>query len=110
MGTPTPPTPSKKITFDLAMSFLFGNLASLAMLFWHIRVSEGSVPPRACDVVEGTGGLLPLGSYEPGEKVFSCAPDPVLFLFYLLLPGLLFTGILFGATRAVRRFRGQSDA
>lgn len=102
----TPNTPVKKIALDLGLSFLLGNLASLAMLLWHISASEGSVPPRACRVVEGTGGLLPLGPYEPGEKVFSCAPDPVLFLFYLALPGLCFSIVLFALIRAVRRWRG----
>lgn len=102
MEEQTPRSPSKKVTFDLGVSFLFGNLASLFMLFWHIHESEGSVPPRVCDVVEGTGGLLRLGPYAPGEKVFSCAPDPVLFLFYLLLPGIFFAGLLFILIRAIR--------
>lgn len=109
MGELPPRTASKKIALDLGMSFLCGNLASLAMLLWHIRLSEGSVPPGICDVVEGTGGLLRLGPYDPGEKAFSCAPDPISFLFYVFVPGLLFTGFLFGVIRAVRRFRGHSD-
>ena len=99
--------PSRRIAFDLAVSAILGTLASLCLLLFTIVDSEGSVPPGICEVIEGKGGLLPMGPYEVGEKVFSCDPDPVLFLIALCWVAVLAIGPIFMAIRIVRGLRAE---
>lgn len=85
----------KRYAIEFGVAFAIGFVANLAMLASVLIGSHGMHPFGACDIVVGSGGLLPTDPFGPKPWDMTCNPNFPLFWLYLFVPALIISIVLF---------------